>query len=235
LVIAVALSVVILGSAWWFARVSTIYCYIQYANCSPELVVHLKELQGKRLLLQDFEAAVSERISSNPDVTLANIQKTFPDTLIITLHPQKVAYVFKELASNQSLIITSAGTVVMTDLRADWPVYWITPSMMSEVQQDLNLEINLHQQLQLVLTSLPATGWEIQAISLPDWQTVQLELANQLTVLLPLAQSETELSRVKDLLKGISPDQLTQIEEIDVRYKLPVLRKTRTIPRHDSQ
>lgn len=222
------------GASILFLRVNELYCFVQYANCSPEIVAALQPLKGQRLLLADNGAQIQQLLQSNPDIRLQEVSKQLPATLTIRLEPQKIAYALKNPASDRHVAFTVDGRLLVSDLRPDWPTFITTNELLDQIQSQNQISVQLHQQLVGALTAIKELGWANPSVYLIDEQTISLQAENKPALILPLEGITTQFDRAQELVDNLPTETIAKTQEIDLRFKLPVLRETPTIPRHDS-
>lgn len=215
-------------------KVSSVYCFVEHANCPPELLAAVRELRGQRLLLVNFEDQVQATIASFPTVRLTSISKVLPGSLYIGLEPQKIEYVLNEPKAQESLIITEDGIALNSTPHPDWPIIYAHESLFQEIKAKGKIGSGVHHDLIAALVALESLNWTVTSIYLPEWETLQVLAEKQPSILFATKQLPTQVQRAKDLVGSLPADEATQVKEIDLRFKLPVLRESISIPRHDS-
>lgn len=215
-------------------RVQTMYCFVEFANCSPEVTAIIRELKGQRLLFYDAEAALADRLQSLPTVKVRAVSKQLPDTLTVILEPQQVEYVLQDQQTQQTVVIAEGGVALESAAHPEWPLLFIESSLISGIKLAGRIDPVHHQDLRAALQALPSLNWPIKTIYIPNWQTVQIEVDNQPSVLFELRTLSNQVQRAKDIYSHLPAEEFSRVKEIDVRYKLPVLRETPSITRHDS-
>jgi len=235
LVIAIFLTTLIFLAGIWFSQVRTLYCFIEYANCPPEVTAELQSLKGQRLLISNLEANVTSRLISNPTLRFKTLRKEFPGTVVVNLESQKIIFGFKAVDSGAYILITDQGRTMMSELHPDWPVFLVSQKLLEETNQRQNLSSNTQLQLEAVLVALQAPTWSNSSLYLADWETVEVELSTGVILLFNLGQLPTQIERASEILSQLPLETAVKTKEIDLRFKLPVLRETPTRSRQQSQ
>lgn len=228
LVVCIGLTGAGLALAIWFLRVNSVYCYVQYANCPPEITASLQPLKGRRLLLFDLEEETKRLLQSNPNVRFEKLSKQLPGAVTVTLQSQRITYALKAVDSEAYAAISDEGVVVQSEFHSEWPVFLVSQSLLESVTTSGKVAESIQYQLMLALTALKSTNWPVTALHLPDWQTIEVELDQQPVLLFELAQLSNQLGRAQQILTQLPPETVAKTKEIDLRFKLPVLRETPT-------
>jgi len=232
-------SLLIVGLSFFWGvtqlEATAIYCYVDYSSCSPAVTNSLKLLVGQRLIGVDTEEHVQTALQPHAQVRLMRLQKNINGELSIFLEPQEVSFVFLPGKNQTPIPITDQGRLITGDIDSNWPIFLVTPEFNSELQQAGKIEPQLQSQLLVALKTLNALSLPYSSILIVDPRTLHIEFVGQPAALVPLTHAETELYRVREILKAMPTLTIPEpITEVDVRYKLPVLRATATMPRHES-
>lgn len=211
-------------------KITKIECFLVEAECSPETTLILEQLQRKQFFITDFEVEIAHILQSNPEVQVDSVIRVWPSTLRISLKPSQPVYAVS--TNEQSWVATKDGYLIKTqeDTTSIPQIYFSVSDMLSND----TLSQTLHDRLALLIQSLEAEKISYQEIEVQAQDRVLVILDSKIG-LLSLDSPAYDSKRLSLVLKGLEPDKLDTVREIDLRYKFPVLRNESTVPRQKSQ
>lgn len=234
LVILVVITFLLLLAGSLGLRIQTIQCSINDRSCSSEIDTALLPIKGESIFFFD-ESQLSSLLSSYPTYQIKSYSFQLPSTLKLELAPQRVMYYLTSNSQTQNLGVTDQGLLTSSLPDESVTQVIIPDNHWVDLKTGQNLDAELHRGLTLILSELEVASISVPIILWQDTQTVVLDKPEIPLVLIDPQQAGTNIARLKLLLTEIQKEPLSnQVQEIDVRYKLPVLRNTTTIPRHTS-
>lgn len=216
-------------------RVKQVTCTVRADRCSSELSQQLEKLYGQSLFFTDLTQLSSQLLESEIGYRVQAVSKEWPDQLSVQLEPQQVVYQLRLLGQDQFVSVTDLGWLIAQPQRNDVPLLIVTPEVWSSWQARGEVPLTLHEQFQGIPASVQHESLIITHWVLVDEQTIVLYLPTDQTVIIESASITSDLHQLNLLAKGVDWSVFSSpIQEIDLRYNLPVLRVTRNIPRHES-
>lgn len=202
-------------------------------ECPTEVVSQLHSLKGQSLIFANIETQTSSLLAETPTHRLKTIQKLFPDTVVIELESQQLLYQLKLLGQSEYRTVTDTGSVIVGG-RTDGLILLVVSADLWDAWQSAGMvDPFVQESLSKLPLLLAESGIQTEALVLIDAQTLVMYLPNNQTAIIDTAELPGDLARLTVILDELQSQPLEQpIEEIDVRYDLPVLRPVRNIPRH---
>ncbi len=233
LLIGIVVSVAGLGMIFQW-KINQVVCRLETQPCSPEFTTSLQELTRLSFWVSDVEAQVDQIMKHYPEFEVVEIRRLLPATVEIDVKPRQPLY--QLTASNQELgVVNQDGAVIIVPQALSLPVIRISDQLWQTVVATNTIDQKIHLPLTQLLQACQTEKIACQRLELINQDTVVIELPESRIGILSLEFPERDLKKLSLVLNGLEPDKLKDVQEIDVRYRLPVLRLTRTVPRHDSQ
>lgn len=215
--------IILAGIGWYFSSVRTIVCTIATLNCPPEVAAQLSQLMGQRLIGINLQAQAEQVLASEP-LDIVGFKKKLPNTLLIQLNHIPYTYILKQ---NETLYAISAEGKLYSP--SVFPTIFTIETVrpLSEMlSADNQLQPQLHQALQS-LTEVASSLTTLKKIELLDNDTLLFTMNSTVRVLLSMQKVKESLTALKFILEAPEYQKLQkEYTEIDLRFKLPVLRKT---------
>ncbi|MBD3279679.1 MAG: hypothetical protein GF390_03135 [Candidatus Pacebacteria bacterium] len=215
------LMIVVPGLTWLFTQVLV----VQQVEClaadqvqAQQLCVTLTSLKGQSLFFRDFfqEPVVKELQQAGSGFALVKLEKKLPNTLRVFLQEEPLVYQVLLLDQPVQLVSHDGRLFKTDDQQSSLPMIYLD-------QAELTTE--RHQQLLELLAVLDQQQIEFKKIEVFDQQQVRVWLLDNKTVWFELQNISTQAQRLALVLKQVNWSELeSPVSEIDVRFKLPVLR-----------
>lgn len=211
-------------------KVTQIECVLEATQCPPETLQLLDRLKGQKLFFTDLHVAAATALQSYPEVQVQDLVRVWPTTVKVTLKPSQPVY--RVTSGDQHWVATHDGYLIKTqEGTSTVPQIYIADGnlLMNE-----SISPQFHERLTVLLHSLEAEKISYREIEVQS-ETRVLVLLETKTAVLSLDAPAYDSKRLSLVLKGLEPDKLDTVREIDLRYKFPVLRNESTVPRQKSQ
>jgi cell division septal protein FtsQ len=213
-------------------KVRAVECELAQAPCSAEIQIALTTLAGKKLFLSDFVAESAYVLQSDPSVQVESVTKHWPATVKIKLQPSQPVYK-AYLGAEEVLLATDTGYLITKDDISAVEIPKVYINTASVPDKTLMPQL-LHDRLKLLIHSLAAEKISYQEIEVQTEDRALLILESKIA-LVTLDAPAYDIKRLSLVLKGLEPDKLETVREIDLRYKFPVLRNVPTVSRQKTQ
>jgi len=214
--------------------VNQIECFLEsdksLINCSQ-----LENLKGKSLFFYDF--AIDENINqvylnseTNQIYQIESIQKKLPFTLVVGLNQQAPVYKLS-LENGEFFVVNKTGQMKKDQANLDLVTFNVKDSVKEQIVTDQKVEVNWNDFLNELSTALVNEKIKYQTISVHNADTIEIKLEDNLSAITELTTDpEIDVLRLNTLLDNLDLNMIdVAIKEIDLRFKLPVLRTTNTI------
>jgi hypothetical protein len=186
-------------------RVSTIDCQISEKNCSPELYQDLETLKGKSFFFVDLNI---DRLES--------YQKKFPGTLILNFNEEKLSYTVK--FKEEIFYISELGNILENNQDTN---------NVTEVILNKEFNKNVHIKLLKIINITNKDNLRVKKIIWNSDQEIILEINNSPKIILDIEAIDIKTNILEILLNSREIKEYEEpIQEIDLRFNLPVLRTT---------
>lgn len=226
--------------------VKNIECFYEGALLEKKICNPLSGLFGKSLFFTDLENASEFNIlsanSNNAETYFVdNIKKELPSTLILNLSTQSPLY--RLFYEEKSYLVSSTG-----QLKQDNPNLGLLNLKLSESSSSNVIDSNFvkedeHNFFRDLVVSLQKEKFDVSEINIESEFFVEIKIKNKPRII--VEQSDEITYKILQLVvlleeidfSTIDSDNIdtTDIKEIDLRYKLPVIRTEFSDPdRHDS-
>jgi cell division septal protein FtsQ len=215
-------------------KVVSVRCRAESGDCTPEVRQKLESLTSQSFFFSDLESASTQILSTLPGYKLMSLQRQLPQTLVISIKQNPSLYRLQALGKPELKVVDSEGFIYSPESQTTIPLVVVSEAEWNESLQQGRIQINRHQQLTQTLQALSQAEISFQQLEAAAGVIGVLSLDPQTAAILDLSNSAADVAKLSIVLKGLEPATLSEIQEIDVRYRLPVLRPNRTIPRHDS-
>lgn len=212
-------------------RITTINCKQGESPCSPEIVEALTSLKGKGVFfLRPHITKASAAIATTHQVLDYSI--TLPSTLTISVTNQTPAYQLKLLQSSQMMVVNNEGNKMSEVAQTGIPT--IVLDFQTWAETTSSGAVARHTQFMQWLEAFENEGVDFLLLYWQDPTTLVGYTQNQ-SILFEAQNVALSLERWQLIRQNpATQEQVQQAAEIDVRFKLPVLRSSISVPRHDS-
>lgn len=227
LIIAAALAVVPLSLLiLQIFRVEAVECRVSsQSQCPESLSVLLDEaLVGQPLFLADFPSLLAgEQFSSQP-FTFKSIEKRLPSTATITFELEPLLYLIRTQEGEQVAVGANGSVIPTQNWPDDTPTVQINESSENIIAAD-NINLEYHQPLALLINSLYKNQIVFQNITWNSADEIRLESPGMPLVIIDSANPDLAISKLQLIINSGKIEALEEpISEIDLRFKMPVLR-----------
>lgn len=165
---------------------------------------------------------------------VTSIKRQLPGTLILELEKQSSAYQLRAQQSPDIKTISQTGLVIEGQTDSQLPNLILAPGVWQDFWAEGKPNPLYHQKLLHVFQAVKTSNLSSRALYLVDHQTLALYLTNGQVALLDIDEFGTNLERLQLVERSLTSQPHPEMQEIDVRYQLPVLRPTLSVPRHEA-
>jgi cell division septal protein FtsQ len=217
-------------------KVKHLTCLLDDHECPSEVMAQLTTLTTNSLFMSDLEAKATQALGNLPGYQLVSLKRQLPQTLIVSVKKNPALYRLRALSAPETKIVDSQGYLypVESDPTTTLPQVIISDEQWQVILENSQVSSELQSKINQTITALGVEQITFTHLELSSSTIALISLSPQTTAVLDLTAAHRDVKKLSLVLKGLEPATLTQIQEIDVRYTLPVLRSNRTIPRHDS-
>lgn len=230
---------VIIGIGAFWLTIKNVTCVIKTDQACPiDVMTKLQTLQGKRLLFTtEIQSVVeSEFIAQRYEVL--EVSKSFFGDITISLNTLEAAYTlvigdtFYSVSSQGSMVVSvnnekkdssNGCTVVLAKVESSAPDHFKQSTMLNQLVVDQQL----HDKIILLMQALRTRKLQCDEIKPIDQNAWLLVLpTNKMAVINP-TEIDSNLDRLVLVLTGSLSKEIDQTDNyLDVRFAMPVLRKT---------
>lgn len=208
---------------WYFSTVRTIVCTIAATECPDEITAQLSQLMGKRLIGVNLLTQAEQALAAEP-LDIIAFKKKLPSTVHIQL--SRIPYTFNLKQNDTFYAVSSKGKLYATAAVPSLLSIQTTVPLSELLVADNQLQPHLHQAFQSLAEAAP-TLTTLKIIELLDKNTLVFTMNSTVRVLLSTQKVSESLPALKYILEAPEYQKLQkEYTEIDLRFKLPVLRKT---------
>ena len=208
-----------------FSRVLHIECKLTQYNCTPELQEKVNILKSTSFFFGNYEKKLEQNNFSKSIYILESVKKKFPNTLVITLKQEQVAYSL--LLNEETKYIGESGLLLPSqeedkkNVRFDW-------KNEKSLVIDNQIIPEYHQKFLSVAQTVNQKSIENVHFVWNSDQEILLELPNQPLFIFDSDTIETQVKKVDTIISAKELEVIAEpILEIDMRFNLPVLRTSR--------
>lgn len=208
------------------------------SGCPADVESELQSLPSSRLLFSNLTQKVQALTSVSQRFKVQAITKTLLGEVKIVLHPIDPVYLVK-FATDQYFVTELGSLIPLTDISTQDISNYCTivfslnennsfdPFNQNEMLSNKQIQFDLHDQLRLLLDALEVRQLQCQEVRLIDQHAWVLALPSIDRVVIDPTELEANLDRLV-LLAGSSilSEKLQADSYLDVRFSLPVLRKS---------
>lgn len=227
-IIGLCMVIVLLGT-WQLFTIRHVSCtFPSGAACPDDLQQHLvSSFSGQYLFFNTVtDQLAQDPFASDPYQPVA-IRRYLPNHLAFTFKPEPALYRF-ELPeaddSTQQLLVTNNGTVLRSSEVSTLPVVqWNGEALMTDDEKSIITAV--HSPLQRIVSTLVSRQIEFERIIWNSPDEIIIALPNGRRALLDSTDPETSVLELEAIQDAPELDELeAPIREIDLRFRLPVLR-----------
>lgn len=214
----IGLVLVVLVVSPFFIKVR-VDCRSQYGDCPPEVLSELNSVNGKSL----FSARNQIKKILKSDFLVSNFSYQFklPDLIQVDLIVKKPVFALKSTLSSQIALVDKDGVILEVADNSTLPT-----AIVSLALPKVGQKVDSNTFFALALVGGIFQMYQIDTGEVQN-DTLLVELPGQIRVILPLedADSQLLLGSLRLIYSTIqSGENKNLYDEIDMRYKNPVLR-----------
>lgn len=209
-------------------KISIIECQLNNQPCPSEITQYFSPLHNQKLLTirPQLEELIQNLASP---YQLHEYRLKFPHTLQIWLLTQQPAYQLQNIQTQETRVITVSGQVMGEQPLSNLITLQIPPDVWTKYWTSNSLVTEEHNTFSSIVQQLKNSAIPIMTGEISSDQTLRISLPENRTALLDIQELHIGLVRLELLLENLRKTPPTDpVVEIDVRYKLPVLRTTRS-------
>lgn len=213
--------------------VSHIECSLESGDvCPPPLIEATQSLQGSSLFFTNIEEKLtSDSTGASQQFTLISHQKILPNALQLTFAPDSALYLLQ--AQDTTWIVSQRGYLSSYSGESSEATKVNVPSISYsqslELSESTQLQPTVHQPLATLVSESQRHHLQLAHI---EWRTsefIVLQLENYPRVLVTAADPNHSIAILHTLKKNLDLSTVDAgIKEVDLRFKLPVVRTTLT-------
>lgn len=174
------------------------------------------------MFFEDYSEKISQTQASSQPVSLVDISKKFPRTLIVTFQQEAAAYTV--IFNGETTVISQSGKMFANNFET-------TPPIVVEALENINaenrtIESSIHHTVLSILATASELKLPLTKITWVDKSTIRLSMENRAeTFILDSEKPALELNRLSLVLKSGEYKNISeQKTELDLRFAMPVLR-----------
>ncbi len=208
-------------------KIKQVNCQLNSLSCPAPLEDALADFQGKSLFFDNIEQRVQ---ALNLELyQLESVNKSLPHTLNLVFLPKKNSYLLLK-DQTQLLVVAENGVALDQEVTQKLPEIKIE-GWPNEVINGHQVDPVLHQTISQLILELELHQIPTSNITVFQPTFITIELPENRIALIESEQIKTQIKRLAAILQEYDFNSSdTPIKEIDVRFKLPVLRTTRSTP-----
>lgn len=209
-----------------FLRVQTVSCLVETQPCPADVSQKLN-LQGRQLLFSDHQRQITTDLAGLP-YQVVKVSLVLPHTVVAELKPQPSAY--QLLNNGQVYLVDQSGLLFqVTQPMADLPIIQVSHANILDLTQR-EVPAATHQFWLEAAAGAKDLGFGAMELRAVNEATILIRLADSLQAVISNEQPLLQLERLQTILKQQAHTTPKEpIHEIDLRFRLPVLRTTTTI------
>lgn len=211
-----------LSLGWFVCKVRRIECRLNDAPCPDAISSQLQQVRGTPMIGVDLGHAAENMLTTEP-VKVVTLSKRLPGT--VRIHLQQIPYSYLIINGDQTHAVSTEGKLYTPLTQPD--ILAIKSAIpLSELQDvDGHIRSSLHNGL-VTLAEHKREISDAQEIELLDNMTLQITMKSGVRVLLLIEKVTESISELTQIVTAPEYQKLQkEYTEIDLRFKLPVLRK----------
>lgn len=221
-IVALALISLTLAASSRFFTVNAIECVLISNPCPEELSSSLEPLLGHQMFFEDYSQLLTESYAFTQPVSLIDIKKKFPRTVIVTFQPEAAAYVWSH--DNTAVVISQTGKIFTQQFQN--PPKLIVEST-DRIDTDTGkIDPAIHHTILSIQTTAEELLLPLTRITWVDKSTIRLTMENSTEIFILDSERPTlELHKLAMVLKSGEYKNIAEPKaELDLRFTMPVLR-----------
>lgn len=208
-------------------KISHIECTLGEHSCPQKLNEKLNQIQNKSFLFSNIENLVE-----NLDLDLYHlieIKKTWPNSISLSFSKKTSGYILKLESTDEELLIADSGLVYSDE--TDNSLTRVRVSNWPDILVENKINQELHSLIIHILNLLNEHQLTISEIKIISSNQIFIYLDNGLVAIIQKADVNKQIAQLAIVINKLDLNQIdTNIKEIDLRFKFPVLRTHFTSP-----
>lgn len=204
-------------------KVNVVECNVGENNCSPEIYQKLEAFKGKSIFFVNIDKILSSSEFQSEVILLEHYQKKMPGTLILNFSEENILY---QLNLEQSfLYISEFGNILQTNQGKDQITQVYLYGDIGEFIESRSINREKHLIITSIINQLEKDELSVDVINWVDDTEIIIKVKDEPQIVIDNSNVESKINNIKLILgaKEIK-DYDKPIEEIDLRFNLPVLR-----------
>lgn len=206
-------------------KINVIECRVGANNCSPEIYQKLEAFKGSSIFFVNIDKILSSPEFQSEVILLDNYQKKMPGTLVLNFSEENILY---QLNLEQSfLYVSEFGNILQTNQGKDQISQVYLYGEIGEYIENRSVNREKHLVIKSVINQLNKDELSVDVINWVNDSEIIIKIKDEPQVIIDKINVESKIGNIKLILgaKEIK-DYDKKIEEIDLRFNLPVLRTT---------
>ncbi|MDQ3008542.1 MAG: hypothetical protein M3Q81_03010 [bacterium] len=227
------LRMIVIGIAAWLGalfiisqlgRVNSIECYIAEFHCHSELMSYFQGLKGSKVMSASLQTQAQAALKDNPQYKVIKVKRVFPSTVVLALEQQPLGYILEDLSTSKQYGVDQQARVI-EDPDPDITTQLFLIEDVSALLSDDAFTTYWHPSLLKLRQSLQSSQIEAERVTISKEKVGILYLASNRTIIFGLANAENDLKKLQYIQESFDFSKVNEpVTEIDVRFKLPVLK-----------
>ena len=200
-----------------------IKCQVKKDPCPSELVTSLnQDFRGQRLIFNKLKPKLETHPALFGRYLVKKVQKTWPQTLAITLEPDKIVY----QVQTEDGVFALSQSQVANKLKKPNPDLLLITEAPADPKELVLKNRKLHQALTQLANELEMVGLKGGRLNLGELNLAELEFEQKKLLVLVDLNKPRPLAGLAAVLSSQEFNKLSSTNKdvvVDLRFKLPVL------------
>lgn len=221
--------VVLLLSLVPMMKTKSVECYLDSnASCPAELTSLLEQdIINRSFFFTDYENIVARAPLASLPFTLSSFKRNLPDKLTLTFKNEPLLYKLV-MEDGSSLLIGTEGTIINNATDNNELTQVLVYEDAATIFSGNKVTSKLQKPISAIVESLHAQGVSVESVSYQNSQDIRLKLSSSQVAILDDTDPESAIKKLKLILSAPEVTAIDEpIDEIDLRFKMPVLRTSK--------
>jgi hypothetical protein len=202
-------------------KIGEVECRIDEQACPPELAQKLESIKGKSFFFSSLEAQVLN-LGLNL-YQLNSISKSWPTTVALKFSHKPNSYIIRTSREDQLLLIAENGLAQPISIEQNLPL--IEVYNWDDAIQENHVSTDLHQLNLNLIQLLASQNIPYKNIKIYNFQQIEILLQEELIAIAQVDELEKQIVKLSIVLDELDLKAIDlQINQIDLRFKFPVLK-----------
>jgi hypothetical protein len=213
------------------ARVKTVSCTLAENPCPETIQQILNETAlHKPLLFYDFSAAITQQLPTT--LRLKKLEKKLPGELILELDQANIAYLLEEQSEGAIVIKPISENGLVLESPASYTQEYLKITIQSDDERlklsTLNTNTPLDPELHTLFFSLATSSskhhLKPNSVIFHSLEDIEVIVSSQLKAHLDATQPANQIQTLTLVAKELESSLASKAAEVDLRFRLPVLK-----------